>query len=403
MNIFEGLRVLECGPRISGHYCGKLLADLGAEVVKIEEPRTGDWTRHRGPFLNDERHPEKSGLFLYLNTNKLGITLNPKTPSGREIFLALTRSADVVIESYPPGMMEGWGLSFARLETVNPRLVMVSLSPFGQSGPYRDFKAYPLNVFHAGGEGSLLPGGLGWELYEDREPIAAPGYVGDIDGGIGAAAALAAALVWRGMSGEGQYIDCSEQELLLNISRVELARYANEGLLETRASRSFPYAGLMQCKDGFAQVMPLEDHMWHALVRLMGNPEWALKPEYRERNSRNLHGEEINEKLSEWLLTKDSEWLFHEGQKEGCPVGVACTTEDLLKSDQLRAREFFVEIEHPVCGKLTYPTTPYRFSSSPAGDWRPAPLLGQHNHEVYGQRLGYTPEELGRLSDAGVL
>ena len=151
----QGVRLLEYGQLVSAPYCAKLLADLGAECIKIEEPPVGDPARRRGPFPDDIPHPEKSGLFLYVNTNKLGVTLDPRTPTGRLIFQRLAQEADVLIEDRPPGEMERLGLGYAALSALNPALIVTSITPFGQTGPYKDYKTYHLNLYHASGHSSF--------------------------------------------------------------------------------------------------------------------------------------------------------------------------------------------------------------------------------------------------------
>ncbi len=169
----EGLRVLEYAEFVSGPYCGKLLADMGAEVIKIEPPDLGDESRRRGPFPNDVPDPDASGLFLYLNTSKLGVTLDPSKLTGRRIFEKLVEQADILVENNQVGLMSKLGLDFDSLKKLNQRLVMASITPFGQSGPYSQWKSYYLNTFHAGGEGYTLPGGIGWQMYPERPPLKA--------------------------------------------------------------------------------------------------------------------------------------------------------------------------------------------------------------------------------------
>jgi crotonobetainyl-CoA:carnitine CoA-transferase CaiB-like acyl-CoA transferase len=203
----DGLKVLEYCQMISGPYCGKLLADLGAEVIKVEEPSVGDVARTRGPFPGDVTHPEKSGLFLYLNTNKLGITLNLGTASGRELFRRLAEQADVLLEDRPPGEMAKLGLDYASLSAINPRLIVTSITPFGQTGPYRDYKSYHLNLYHASGHSSFF-----YVAPRERRKealVVAGGEVGDYDGGLSAAVATLAALFARLATGQGQHIDIS--------------------------------------------------------------------------------------------------------------------------------------------------------------------------------------------------
>ncbi|MFC1974103.1 CoA transferase, partial [Chloroflexota bacterium] len=171
----SGVKVLELCEMAAGPYCTKLMADLGAEVIKVEKPGIGDEARHRGPFLNDEPNPEKSGLFLHLNTNKLGVTLNLENVKGQKIFKELAKEAHVVVEDRPPGKLAELGLGYNTLKEINPSLIMSSITPFGQTGPYKDYKAYPLNTFHSCGEGYVTPG---QNNFPDYPPLKVGRFVG---------------------------------------------------------------------------------------------------------------------------------------------------------------------------------------------------------------------------------
>ncbi|MDY6835036.1 MAG: CoA transferase [Chloroflexota bacterium] len=397
-----GLKVLECCSMVAGPYCSKLLADLGADVIKVEEP-DGDEARRRGPFLHDIPHPERSGLFLYLNTNKIGLTLDLAQNAGKQIFEQLVRDVDIVVEDKPPGKMQDLGLDYESLKCINPNLIMASITPFGQTGPYKDHKAYYINTFASGGECYLLPGGDEWRRNHDREPIKTGNYAGEVQCSIMAVAGILLAVYYRNASGCGQYVDISKQEALLNLNRVELARYPNQGFLENRMTRMLPVGGLFECSDGYAQIMPLEDHMWYKLVEFMGNPEWASDELFKDRASRTEHGERANALLEVWTKDQKVEDLYHGAQAEGCAVAPICSPEDILKSEQLKVRNFFAELDHPEAGRLSYPFTPYKLSHTPRQAKRPAPLLGEHNQEVYGQRLGFSKDDLIRLREAGVI
>ena len=401
--IFSGVRVLEFGPTLSAQYCAKLFADLGADVTKIE-PLDGDWTRQRGPFREDKPDPEGSGLFLYVNTNKHGITLDPTTTRGREVFLDLVRECDILIDGHPPGFVADLGLDFDTLSATNSGLIMAAITPYGQTGPYRNYKAYPLNIFHAGGEAFVLPGGLSYELNPDREPIKAPGYVGDFDGGVAAAIAVVTALFWRGVSGQGQYVDLSVQEVLLHLSGVEIERYVDDGILEHRGTRAPPGGlGLAPTEDGYAMVQPTSDQMWQSLMALMGNPQWAERPEFAERASRWEHGDELREKIHGWTVNQSKDDVYHAGQQVGIATAAVYSPEEVFNSPHEAARGFFVELDHPHVGRLRYPSRPHRFPDAPALDERAAPLLGEHNPEVYGDRLGYSDAEIESLREGGVI
>ena len=396
----EGVKVLELCQLVAGPYCTKLLADLGAEVVKIEEPGGGDAARGLPPFLHDIPDAEGSGLFLYLNTNKFGVTLNVATATGKDIFLELVKQADVLVEDNPPPWMTERGLDYQSLKEINPRLIMTSITPFGQSGPYRDYRTYPLNVFQFGGEGYLTPGGV---ENTSRPPLKVGRFLAEYDSGLSAAIAILAALYWRGKSGSGQRIDISKQESLMALNRLDMVRSANEGEVITRAKQGVPYGGALPCRDGYTVFVTWESVQWDRLVAFMGDPEWANDDKFRDYASRYQHGELLNALLTEWLVNHAKEELYHEGQAAGVPFAMVYTSKDLVDSEHLKARGFFVEIDHPRTGKVKYPSAPYKFSETPWQVKRPAPLLGEHNEEVFVRWLGHPREKLAKLGSAGVI
>ena len=260
-----GVKVLEYCQMVAGPYCTKLMADLGAEVVKMEKPGWGDEGRKRSPFLHDIPDPETSGLFLYLNTNKLGITLN-------------VNRMDVIV------------------------------------------------------------------------------------------------------------------------------RYANERKLLTRAQQGVPYGGILPCKDNdYTVFVTWQERQWERVVSMMGSPDWVEDEKFKDSGARFKHGELLNAFLVEWLVNYTKEELYHMGQAKGVPFGMVNTSKDLLDSEHLKERGFFVEIDHPRTGKIKYPSAPYKFSLTPWRVNRPAPLLGEHNDEIYCGRLGYSKGELVKLREARVI
>lgn len=397
-----GVKVLEYCQMVAGPYCTKLMADLGAEVVKIEKPGWGDEARRSPPFLRDIPDPETSGLFLYLNTNKLGITLTVESETGKKIFKELVKSVDVLVEDKPPGVMEKQGLGYEVLRELNSGLIITSITPFGQTGPYRDYKAYPLNVFQSGGEGYLTPSGV---ENVGRPPLKAGSFLEEYDSGLNAAIAAMGALCWKKSSELGQFIDVSKQESSISLNRMDvIVRYANERKLLTRAQQGVPYGGILPCKgNDYTVFVTWEERQWERMVSIMGNPDWAKDEKFTDHGGRFKHGELLNAFLVEWLVNYTKEELYHMGQAKGVPFGMVNTSKDLLESEHLKKRGFFVEIDHPKAGKITYPSAPYKFSWTPWRVNRPAPLLGEHNDEIYCGRLGYSKEELVKLREAGVI
>lgn len=385
---------------IAGPFCTKMMADLGAEVIKVEHPSTGDPARRMGPFPGDIPHPEKSGLFLYLNTNKLGITLNLRTQDGRRILGDLAVKADVVVEDSAAGTASERGLAFAPFHERNNRLVMASITPFGQTGSYSTYKAYPLNTYQSGGKGYITPENSGGA---ERSPVQVGGYLGEYEAGVAAAGGIMAAVLEARVSGQGQHIDVSKQEALIPLNLVQIGRFPNEGLIHTRVSRTVPYGGRMRCKDGYVQIFFQSEEIWRAQVKLMGNPAWAQDPKFKDHASRVANAREVDERVLEWLKDKTKEDAFHEGQRGGVPIAPFYTAEDVVHSSHLQARRFMVDVKHPTAGVITMPSAPYRFSATPWSIERPAPLLGEHIEQVYCGMLGYTKERLVRLRQSNVV
>ena len=393
-----GLRVLEIAERVAGPYCGKLLASLGAGVLKVERPTGGDPSRREGPFPGDVPNPETSGLFLYLNTGKRGITLDLDDAQGQALLSELAGQADVLVTDRQPGQGDAGGPEFGPLRDANPGLIVASVTPFGTLGPYAAFRAHDLNVFHAGGEGYLLPNGLALDTFPERAPLAAGSRMGSYQGGLTAALAVVAAVHAQRNGGPGQEIDCSMQEAQLNVGYVPIQRLESEGVVEDRFSRYFRVGGVLPASDGYVELLTLEPRQWQGLGDLLGEPEWATMEKFQDPAK---HGPEINAKLREWFQERSKEWLYREGQAKGVPIAPYYSPGEVFNSAQQRERGLFREIGHPVAGSHEYAGAPFRAGANPPQAGR-APLLGEHNRQVFGE-LGYSPEEIVELARAGVI
>jgi crotonobetainyl-CoA:carnitine CoA-transferase CaiB-like acyl-CoA transferase len=393
----EGIAVVELGQMVAAPFCAKLLADLGADVIKIEAPRVGDPARRRGPFPEDMPHPERSGLFLYLNTSKQGITLDPRTASGQKIFRELVREADVLIEDRAPGEMERLGLGWSVLSELNPRLVMTSITPFGQTGPFKDHKAHHLNLYHGSGHSSFfyVAPGEGAE----RPPARGGGYLGEYDAGLTAAVGTLAAVLRRNRSGRGDHVDVSAQDAMLCLERVDVGRLTNDPNPQPWRGQ---VGGLLKAKDGYVMITPAQNHQWQGLVRAMGEPEWTKADWCQDEVKRMENRERLQPLIDAWAQEHTREEIYHRTQAEGAPSGPVQSVGEVRAWRQAEARGFFREIEHPAAGTQAYPTAAYAFSETP---WQgaPAPLLGQHNEAVYCSRLGYARADLARLAATGVI
>lgn len=398
-----GTKVVEYAQFAAGPYCSKLLGDLGAEVIKVEPPE-GDIARKRGPFPNDIPDEEKSGLFLHTNTNKKGITLNLKNTKGQELFKRLTQDADVVVEDSVPGTMQRWKLGYKHLSQTNPKLVMTSITPFGQTGPYRKYKANYLTIGHANGIGYLTPYQARNPQVREREPIRIGSYYYEFCSGLFGALGTMAALFSRRLTGKGQQVDISKQEAIMSLIRNYIAAYFDDKHSIHRAD-DFAFSAapnLFPTKDGYIIIVTTEPAQWDGMMDLMNHPEWAKQEIFNEQNRRH-HAFEYFELISEWTKNQPKDFLFRELQKRGAPAAPIANVAEVPTFEHLKERNFFVELDHPIAGKLSYASALAGFSRTPMALERPAPLLGQHNQEIYCGRLSLNPGDLAKLRGEGII
>ncbi len=397
--LLSGIKVVECGNMVSAAYAGKLLADFGADVVKVEEPQ-GDSARQRGPFPGDTPHAEKSGLFLYLNANKQGVTLNLRAAKGQAVLQSLCAQADILLHNYSPRDMAGLGLDYTKLSQINPGLIMTSISYFGQTGPHRDYNAYDLTASNAGGWACISPGASD---YPDLPPLKAFGHQTDFQGGVHAGVATLGAYYHKCITGEGQHVDVAIQECIAAILEMNFMHYTYSGLETSRLGRRSIYPWCMlDCKDGKLFVICVEEDQWKRFADLMGNPEWATLEIFEDRVVRGQNYDALLPFLQEFA----SEWkvadLYKAGQERRICMAPVNTVADLLASEHLKAREFFTEISHQVAGSLTYPGAPFKVEDVGYAVRRAAPQLGEHNAEVYAQ-IGLAPAEIDGLRKQGIV
>jgi len=394
----SGVKVLDIGHYIAGPYCAKLLADYGAEVIKVEKPDGGDPARRLGPFPDDSPNAESSLLFSYLNTNKLGITLNLKTYTGKEIFKELVKKADILVENFHPRVMQGLGLSYEKLKAINPGLVMTSISNFGQRGPYSGYKAQDIVI-------QALSGWLQLRGEYTREPNRAGGalrmteYVGAVFGATGTMTAF----TYRTFMGAGQHVDMSllEASSLMNCYPGAMTDFPrNPGWTTIR----FIFTpSVEKCKDGYIGINTLTGAHWRDLCSLMDMPDWAENPKFNSLMARLQNREELYERMNNWLKERTREEIYADGRDWRVPIAMVYNSEDILQSPQYLARDFLVDVEHPSLGKTRQPGAPFKMSETPWRMAKPSPSLGQHNQEVYSKFLDLKNEDLVRLRQAGVI
>ncbi|MBM3943445.1 MAG: CoA transferase [SAR202 cluster bacterium] len=403
-DFFDGLNVLDLGQGISGPFCAKMFADLGARVVKVEPPQ-GDAARQLGPFPGDAPDPERSGLFLALNTNKLGVTLNLESASGRELLLQLVDGADLLIESYPPSYLPGLGLDCETLHRRNPRLVVTSVTPFGQTGPWANYQATNLIISNLSGHSREHPGPV--DDLESQPPLQLAAQQTQFVAGLAGATASVLALNRRRLTGEGSHVDVSGMEALALLPQTTLADFAfgrrPKGRHKDVAGRQSLLA-LLPCKDGYVGISPRQQDQWERCVEMLGSPEWAKDPKFATRESRLANWDDLEPRLAAWTSGFTKEEVYRNAQGHHIPSFPLNTAADLFTSAQFRAREFFQEVEHPAAGPLRYPGWPIQLASGKKLELAPAPLLGQDNSGVLGpDGLGLTPEELVSLRAQNVI
>ncbi len=394
------LRVVEYAEMVSGPMCGKMFADMGAEVIKLEPPGRGDEARSHPPYPGDVPHPEKSGFFLYLNTSKKSLTLDPATPGGAEIFKRLIAAADILIENHRPGYLASIGLGFETLHALNPRLIVTSITPFGQTGPYRDWKGTDLIEWAMSLTGYNTP-----TLVDDvaqENPLRAPGHAAEMMGATNAAAASMMALFHRDATGEGEWIDAPCWQATVNTSKLEMAAYSYVGIPFSRL-RADVQVGLepLPCRDGYIYTLWAADAHWKALKTLLGNPSELANEIFGTHAGRHENDDILRTLVRQELAKHDMDHLVTEGQRLGLTIGPVHTVAQAAHNPHLRARGAFVEIDHPVAGRFEYPRSLVQMTATPPQATR-APLLGEHNVEILG-RLGYGSQDLQGLRAAGAI
>jgi|TARA_B100000315_G_scaffold175434_1_gene163950 crotonobetainyl-CoA:carnitine CoA-transferase CaiB-like acyl-CoA transferase len=372
------------------------LADYGAEVIKVETPGSGDDARRMGPFAGDDPDSEKSLTFLYLNTNKKGVSLDTSSVSGRRLFHRLLADADVLVENNPPARSKEFGLDYASLTEINPGLVVTSITPFGQTGPYRDFEATDIVAY-------ALSGLMYHSGDSDQPPLRNVLDQSFYVAGANAAAATQVALFARLTSGEGQHVDVAAIECL-GAHLVQPVPYYNYmgAVKGRRPVRGAGFEELMPARDGYVAPSVQGSQPWATIANLIGGEE-LQDEKFATGAGRVAHGEELKELLIKGLAQWDRMPLFLASGEQRLVFGMAQDAGDLADCPHLEARDFFVEVDHPVAGPVRYPGMAVRLPGESITASQPAPLLGQHNVQIFGQELGYSAEDLIALRQHNVI
>jgi len=415
MSLLGPFRVLDLTDE-KGLMCGRVLGDLGADVIKIEKPG-GDPARRIGPFYHDIPDPEKSLHWFSLNMNKRSITLNIETTDGQDIFKRLVRNADFVLESFPPGYMDRLGLGYSVLSEINPRIIVTSITPFGQTGPYADYKGSDIV--------SMAMSGLMYLVGDsDRSPVRISSPQAYFHAGVEGAVGSMVAHYYREMTGEGQHVDVSiQQSIIIVTDNIQMYWDMNKVHVH-RAGPGFdrPLGGVFQpgvrkCQDGYVCFLlmggPIGAGTTRGLLNWM-NEEGMLPDFLKDVDWEQFNWAAIDEQTQEmlaqmpkaiedFLMTHTKLEILEEGVRRRIIIYPVNTTEDIRENPQLKTREFWKEVEHPELNeRLTYPGPFVKTSENP---WRGrrAPLIGEHNEEVYEKELGLAKEDVLVLKQAGII
>ena len=387
MSALRNLRILELSSGVAGEYCGKLLADFGAEVIKIEQPGTGSDTRHMGPFAASGPQAERSGMFAYLNTNKRSVVLNLREPAAKQSLLELLEGADALIDDHAQGYLESLNLSAAQCAARFPALIVCSVTPFGYDAPAPLRKAYSLNVLHSSW-GYHTPAAAD----PAKPPLTGAGrFLPDYESGLSAALAVAAALYYRYASGQGQFVDVSHQESLASLVDYVLAQMIAGNMEVGTRRQAYDLGGpstFFQCRDGYVYIWMSEPTHWNGLSTLMGDPAWMkdYPDRWLEKHVTQERIDRCRAEIARWMKEQSKPDVAMRAQKLGVPLVPVNTMQEVFDSAQMQFRRYFGELDHPVLGRLRYPTVPYRLTATPAVAATAAPRLGEHTEEVLRQR-----------------
>lgn len=392
----DGLTVIEMGTLIAGPFCGQILGDFGAEVIKIEDPAVGDPMRQWGRSLPKGHSP----WWPVIGRNKKSVTLNLRTPEGQAIARKLIGGADVLVENFRPGALEKWGLGYDSLSADNPGLVMARVSGFGQTGPYAARAGYALI-------GEAM-GGLRYITGEpDRAPARAGISVGDSLAGLHAALGTMMALHARHRSGKGQVVDAAIYESVLSVMENLITEYGLTGYIRERSGSVLPGiapSNAYPTRDGALVVIGAnQDTLFKRLCEAMGRPALAEDPRYAGHAARGEHQAELDALIGAWTATLDADALLALMDASGVAAGRVYRAPDMLDDPQFAARESIVELPHPVFGAVKMQNAFPRLSDTPGAVRWPGPGLGEHTDAVLRERAGLTDGELADLRGRGIL
>jgi len=399
--VFEGIKILDFSWVIVGPSTTRYFADHGAEVIRVETLGNPDVLRTTHPFKDGVPGVDRSGYWTNYNCNKHGTAINLKNPKGVELAKRLVKWADVVVESFTPGVMKRFGLNYEELKKVKPDLIMASTCQLGQNGPLASFRGF-------GVQGASLAGF--WSI---------TGYPGDSPSGLFGAyvdflahrylmIAILMALEHKRRTGEGQYIEQSQLEAGIHFLAPAILDYGVNGRIWQPNGNRHPSAvphNAYRCRgdDNWCVITITTDEEWQAFAKAIGQPDWVQGPKFATFLKRKQNEVELDRLVEQWTINYSREEVMYRLQPAGVPAGVVEKAQDLHQDPQFKHRNHFWVLEHPVIGRHTYDAPAFRLSKTPAEPRLPAPCLGQHNELVFSQILGLSDDELAQLVAEGVL
>ena len=395
LGALQGLTVLDMTRVLAGPFAGMIMADMGANVIKVEEPEKGADERHMGPFQNGE-----SAYFMNLNRNKRGITVNLKAPTGKELFRQLVQKADIVLENFRPGTMEKLSLGYEDLKKINPRIIYAAISGFGHYGPYKDRPGYDIISQAISG----LMSTTGWP---GGEPTRTGTAMGDVLGGLSCVIGILAAVHNRSLTGEGQKVDValvdSAVASLEIINMIYLTEKRIPQRIGNRYESTYPYDSF-KAADGSLVIGTANDKLWQSLCGLMQRPDLAAKQEWARVRDRVQNHAAVKVEVENWTIQHKVADLVDMLLAAGVPAAPINNIEQVVNDPHIAgAREMFVEIDHPKAGKLKITGSHIKMSATPPSIRVPSPALGEHNAAVLGELLGLNSEQLAGLKADGAI
>lgn len=389
----EEIKILDLTRVLAGPYATMILADLGADVIKVERPKTGDDSRQFGPYINDE-----SAYFMSINRNKKSMTLNFKKEAGKEILLELIKKVDVIVENFRPGTMEKLGLGYDVLRRVNPKIIYAAASGFGHTGPYSKRPAYDAVVQAMGGIMSITGQNGG-------KPTRVGSSVGDITAGLFCAIGILTALINRNSTGIGQKVDVAMLDCQVAVLENAIARYVVSGIVPkpsgNRHSSIVPFEPF-NTKDGEIMVAAGNDVLWAKLCKALGREELANDKRFSTNPLRNQNYDELRPLIAKCFMGKTTKTWQDILDSTGVPNGPINTVDKVLKDPQVLAREMIVEVDHSKAGKVKMPGIPIKLSETPGAIKIAAPILGQHTEDILKEILSMDNEEIEELKKLNI-